>query len=48
MAQKSSNFDTHIELDPKYKLRVQIPHKVALSAESRLKKKLDQMEKNKA
>ena len=39
------NFDYYIELDPKFKPRIQTPHKVALSIEPRLKKELDQMEK---
>ena len=39
-----NDFEYHIELDPKFKQRVQTPHKVALSVESRLRKELDQME----
>ena len=39
------NFEYHIELDPKFKPRIQTPHKVALSIEPKLKKELDQMEK---
>ena len=39
------DFEYHIELYPKFKLRVQIPHKVALSVESRLKKELHHIEK---
>ena len=39
------NFEYHIELDPKFKPRIQTPHKVVLSIEPRLKKELDQMEK---
>ena len=35
---KLKNFEYHIELDPKFKPRIQIPHKVALSLEPRLKK----------
>ena len=35
----------NIELDPKFKPRIQTPHKVALSIESRLKKELDQIGK---
>ena len=35
----------HIELDPKFKPRIQTPHKVALSIEPRPKKELDQMER---
>ena len=38
-------FKYHIELDPQLKPSVQIPHKVALSTESRLKKNIDQIEK---
>ena len=39
------DFEYYIELDPKFKPRVQTPHKVALFVESRLKKGLDQMVK---
>ena len=38
------NFAYHIELDLKFKPRIQTPHKLALSIEPRLKKELDQME----
>ena len=38
------DFEYHIELDPKFKPRIQTPHKVALSTEPRLKKELDEME----
>ena len=38
-------FEYHIELDIKFKPRVQTPYNVALSAESRLKKELEQMKK---
>ena len=39
------NFEYHIDLDPNFKPRIQIPHKVPLSIEPKLKKELDQMEK---
>ena len=39
------DFEYHIELDLKFKPRIQTPYKVALSIEPRLKKDLDQMEK---
>ena len=39
------NSEYHIDLDPKFKPKIQTPHKVALSIEPRLKNKLDQMEK---
>ena len=38
-------FEYHIELDPKFKPRIQTPHKVALSIEPKLNKELDQMER---
>ena len=39
------NFEYHIELDLKFKPRIQTPHKVSLFIEPRLKKELDQMER---
>ena len=39
------DFEYHIELDPKIKPGIQVPHKVALSLKFRLKKELDQNEK---
>ena len=42
---ESKNFEYHIEPDPKFKPRIQTPHKVALSIEQKLKKELYQMEK---
>ena len=39
------NYEYHIELDPKFKPRIQTPHKIALSIEPKLKKELDQIEK---
>ena len=39
------NFEYHIKLDPKFQSRIQTPHKVALTIEPKLKKELDQMEK---
>ena len=39
------NFECHIELGPKFKPRIQMPHKVALSIGPRQKKEVDQMEK---
>ena len=39
------NFEYHTELHTKFKPRIQTPHKVALSIEPKLKKELDQMEK---
>ena len=38
---KIKDFEYHMELNPKFKPSVQIPHKVALSTQSRLKKKFD-------
>ena len=38
-------FKYHIELDPKFKPKIQTPRKVALSIETRLKKELDQKER---
>ena len=32
------DFEHHTELDPKFKPRIQVPHKVVLSAETRLRK----------
>ena len=37
------NFEYHIELDPKFNQRIQMPHKAALSIEPRLKTEIDQM-----
>ena len=39
------NFEYHIQVNPKFKPKIQTPHKVALSIEPKLKKELDQMEK---
>ena len=39
------DFEYDIELDPNFKPKIHIPHKVALSVESWLKEELDQIEK---